>query len=275
MRELTIDVQPKRAFIYGVRRVLQNTILHPVVASIVVLFGGWLVASFFVSEDFVPPPMAVWRELVVIFTTGTPITDIGITLERISLAWIASMLVGVAVGVLMASKSVLNVLFRDAVLLLMSIPLLVWSLLGVLWFGGAITASIIAGMMVAFPHAAVNVYEGVTSVERDLVQMARVYRQPTRKILLNIMIPSMMPFIFASGRQAFAQIWKTIAILEIFGASTGMGWQIESAYDRNSVPGVIAWVLLFILIMLIIEIVGFGQTSKYVFRWRPKIGEVA
>jgi NitT/TauT family transport system permease protein len=84
----------------------------------------------------------------------------------------------------------------------------------------------------------------------------------------------MMPFIFASGRQAFAMVWKTIAILEIFGASSGMGWEIEAQYERASLPGVFVWIIAFAAVMMVFELVVFSPFEKHTFRWRPKIGDL-
>lgn len=220
------------------KRVLFKTVLQPKVASVLVIIVGWLIAAAVLSPDVIPGPLDVLREAKYIAVTDNPIQAIGITIMRILAAWAVAMAIGMPIGVLMASGRFFNGILRDWVLLFMALPLVIWALLGVLWFGGSIMASIVAGAAVAFPFVAVNVYEGVASVDRDMLRMARVYRLPKMVVLRKIMVPSMMPFIFASGRQAFAMVWKTIAILEIFGASSGMGWEIEAQYERASLAGV-------------------------------------
>ena len=76
----------------------------------------------------------------------------------------------IPVGILMASGRVFNGILRDLVLFFMALPLVIWALLGVLWFGGSLMAPIVAGAAVAFPFTAVNVYEGVAAVDRDMLR---------------------------------------------------------------------------------------------------------
>jgi NitT/TauT family transport system permease protein len=217
---------------------------------------GWLIAAAFLPPDVIPGPRDVLREAMHIAVNDNPIQAIGITLLRITAAWAVAMLIGIPIGILMASGRVFNGILRDWVLIFMALPLVIWALLGVLWFGGSIMAPIVAGAAVAFPFTAVNVYEGVASVDRDMLRMARVYRLPKIVVLRKIMV------------------WKTIAILEIFGASSGMGWEIEGQYERASLAGVFVWIIAFAAVMMVIELAVFSTFEKHTFRWRPKIGDL-
>ena len=256
------------------KRVLFKTVLHPKVASVLVVFVGWQLASVVLPTDILPSPADVVKEAKYIFSTGNVIQAIGITMLRIISAWFVAMCIGIPLGILMASGRFFDEILRDWVLIFMALPIVIWALLAVLWFGGSLMAPIVAGAAVAFPFTAVNVYEGVAAVDRDLLRMARVYRLPKRVIMQKIMAPSMMPFFFASARQAFAMVWKTIAILEVFGASSGMGWEIEGQYERASLAGVFVWIILFATVMMTIELALFTNFEKRVFRWRPKIGDL-
>ena len=269
--DVSIGVQPEDP---PWKRLLFKTVLQPKVASVLVILVGWLIAAALLPQDVIPGPVDVLREAKHIAINDNPLQAIGITMLRILAAWAVAMAIGIPVGILMASGRVFNGVLRDWVLIFMALPLVIWALLAVLWFGGSLMAPIVAGAAVAFPFTAVNVYEGVASVDRDLLRMARVYRLPKLVVLRKIMMPSMMPFIFASARQAFAMVWKTIAILEIFGASSGMGWEIEGQYERSSLAGVFVWIIAFAAVMMVFELAVFSTFEKHTFRWRPKIGDL-
>ncbi len=269
--DISIGVQPEDP---PWRRILFKTVLQPKVASVLVLLAGWVIAAALLPADIMPSPADVLREAKHIAQNDNPLQAIGITMLRILAAWAVSMAIGIPIGILMASGRVFNGILRDLVLLFMALPLVIWALLAVLWFGGSLMAPIVAGAAVAFPFTAVNVYEGVSAVDRDMLRMARVYRLPKLTVLRKIMMPSMMPFIFASARQAFAMVWKTIAILEIFGASSGMGWEIEGQYERSSLAGVFVWIITFAAVMLAFELAVFSTFERHTFRWRPEIGDL-
>ena len=269
--DVSIGVQPEDP---QWKRLLFKTVLQPKVASVLVIIVAWLIAAAVLPKDVIPGPADVLREAKHIAQNDNPLQAIGITMVRILAAWAVAMAIGIPVGILMASGRIFNGVLRDWVLIFMALPLVIWALLAVLWFGGSLMAPIVAGAAVAFPFTAVNVYEGVASVDRDMLRMARVYRLPKLVVLRKIMMPSMMPFIFASARQAFAMVWKTIAILEIFGASSGMGWEIEGQYERSSLAGVFVWIITFAAVMMVFELGVFSTFEKRTFRWRPKIGDL-
>jgi NitT/TauT family transport system permease protein len=269
--DVSIGVQPEDP---QWKKVLFRTVLQPKVASVLAVVAGWLIASAFLPADVIPGPALVLREAQHIALNDNPLDAIAVTMQRILAAWAVAMAVGIPIGILMASGRIFNGILRDLVLVFNTLPLVIWALLAVIWFGGSLMAPIVAGAAVAFPFTAVNVYEGVASVDRDMLRMARVYRIPKIVILRKIMVPSMMPFIFASARQAFAMVWKTIAILEIFGASSGMGWEIEGQYERSSLAGVFVWIITFAAVMMVFELAVFSTFERYTFRWRPKIGDL-
>jgi NitT/TauT family transport system permease protein len=118
------------------------------------------------------------------------------------------------------------------------------------------------------PYVAINVAEGIEGVDRTLVEMSRVYRRTERHILRHVLIPSIMPFAFAGVRLSFALAWKVEQLTEVFGSSGGVGFMIRKEFEDFSVTGVLAWVLLFIGFMLLIERFVLVELERYLFRWR-------
>jgi NitT/TauT family transport system permease protein len=53
----------------------------------------------------------------------------------------------------------------------------------------------------------------------------------------------------------------------VFGSSNGVGFQIRFAFQAFSITNVLAWTLLFIIFMLLIER-GLAVLERRVFRWR-------
>ena len=83
-----------------------------------------------------------------------------------------------------------------------------------------------------------------------------------------MLLPSVLPFLFAGVRLSFAISWKVEQLTEVFGSNSGVGFQIRSAFQSFSVPRVLAWVLLFIAFMLLVERVVLVRIERRLFRWR-------
>ena len=69
-------------------------------------------------------------------------------------------------------------------------------------------------------------------------------------------------------RLSFALAWKVEQLTEVFGSSSGIGFQIRVEFEDFSIPGMLSWVLLFIIFMLLIERFGLVRLERYLFRWR-------
>jgi NitT/TauT family transport system permease protein len=117
------------------------------------------------------------------------------------------------------------------------------------------------------PFIALNVAEGLEGVDEDLVRMSAAYGRSRAQSLRHILVPSTLPFVFAGVRLSFAIAWKVEALTEVFGGSEGVGFQIRFAFQAFSITRVLAWTLMFIVLLLIIERV-LSIVERRLFRWR-------
>lgn len=243
----------------------------PWIMSYVSLVIGWWILSLFFPHYIVPSPPIIFGTLKDIILYGNPLRHVAPTMMRIALGFGASMALGISMGVLMGARKYWESFFRDYVTVSLSIPALCWAALATMWFGLKPTAPLVATTLITFPYVALNIWEGVRGVDKELVDMARSFEVPSRTILRKIIFPSLMPFLFAATRYGFAISWKIVAIAEMFAASAGMGYMIVYSYETFSMRGVIAWTLLFTAIILFIEYAFFKPAEKYVLRWRPEM----
>jgi NitT/TauT family transport system permease protein len=98
--------------------------------------------------------------------------------------------------------------------------------------------------------------------------MSTAYGRNERQVFRHVVIPSVLPFVFAGVRLSFSLAWKVGTLTEVFGSSKGIGFQIRRNYQLFNMPGVIAWVLLFVLFMLLIERFILVRAERRLFRWR-------
>jgi NitT/TauT family transport system permease protein len=97
--------------------------------------------------------------------------------------------------------------------------------------------------------------------------MSAAYGRSDRQALRHIMIPSILPFVLAGVRLSFAIAWKVEALTEVFGSSNGVGFQIRFAFQAFSITRVLAWTLMFIGVLLVIER-ALALLERRLFRWR-------
>lgn len=62
-----------------------------------------------------------------------------------------------------------------------------------------------------------------------------------------------MPAGLAAGRIGFALAWKVAFLTEVFGFPGGLGWQVRNSYTIYDMTSLMAWLMLFVGSLLLVE----------------------
>lgn len=249
------------------------------IASVVLFFAAWQFVVPFLPTRLIPLPSKVlrfmWDEVRGDTLGRTTVWEaFGISLSRLGIGFALAFLIGVPIGLAMGAFRAVENFFHDFVVIGLAMPSLVWALVIGLFTGIGGRAPIITVVLAALPFVIINTFEGVRDVPRELSDMARAYQVPRSKAVRHVVIPSLMPFFFASLRYGLANGWKGLVLAEVFAARSGAGWNIKYWYDAHRAQGVIGYALFFILFALFVERIVFQRLSRRVFRWRPEIEAV-
>jgi NitT/TauT family transport system permease protein len=257
-----------------VARWLAGFVWHPRWIAIAIILVAWQIAAVARDSRVLPTPERVWIEFWQILSTASFVDDLWASMVRILVGFAAAMLTGTIAGILMGSRRSWDEFLRDLVVFGLALPGLVYALIAVMLFGQAVWAPVLAITLTSYPFVAVNVREGVRALDKNLLQMAQIYRVGRWDLISKIIIPSLLPFIFAGIRLGFSIAWKVNTLVEVFGSTNGVGWQIRASFDAYSVHGMLAWTFIFGGAMLFIEYYILTPAERHFSRWRPKIEQV-
>jgi NitT/TauT family transport system permease protein len=240
----------------------------PSILFCVCLLGLWEVMARVTASPLVPNVSEVLGEVRRLVVGGFALRQIGITLGRIlagfGVAFVISLVVGIA-----AARSVTFRRFCDpAIILGLTVPGLVWALLCVIWFGVGLTTPIVAIALGIGPVMVLHVLQGMKAVDSDIVEMAHVFRLSTRDKLIHIWIPSLTPHLIGGARVGLSLGWKVIVLVELFGLSNGVGYQLNSEFSSQNVAGVLAWTIVFWVVMVVIEYGVLQSLERAFSKWR-------
>lgn len=234
-------------------------------------FVFWQLLALLLPSTILPGPIetsvVLWENLA----TGDVFEHLWITLLRVfgglALALAIAVPVGVIMGIHRTAESILDIWVTVA----MTIPSLCYALICFIWLGLNEFAAIIAIALTAAPSIAINVWEGVKGIDVKLIQMARAYEADRKQILARVLLPQVMPYIMASLRFGLGIIWKITVFVELIGRPSGVGFKLFYWYQLADMKQVLAWTLLFTLVMLLIELVALKRIEHHLFSWRPRI----
>jgi NitT/TauT family transport system permease protein len=237
--------------------------------GLVALVVLWWLGSLILPLTVLPGPGVVVVELINNYQEGVLLTNFIATMTRIVLGFVLAMGAGIAFGTLMGLSRTAEEFFDLWIMVGITIPSLAILLILYILFGLNEFATVLAIGMSAFPAIAINVWQGVKSVDNKLLAMGRVYGVNKSRRFTQIVFPQIAPYLVASSRFGLGIIWKITVVAELIGRDSGIGFQLHYWFQLFNMPQVFAWTLFFTLIMLVIELGIFKPVERRLFRWRP------
>lgn len=231
--------------------------------------GTWHVAAGLAGDETsFPSPVTVGTIILSEARSGALFIHIGATLARVAAAFVIAMAVGCAIGVWMGRNRGLNRWTDPWLVFFLNLPALVTIVLCYIWIGLTEAAAITAVAINKIPMVAVMMREGARTLDPALDDMARVFRMTPSARLAHIVAPQLAPHFAAAGRAGMALIWKIVLVVELLGASTGVGFQIHTYFQLFDVGTVLAYALSFIMVMLTVEYLILQPWERRASRWR-------
>jgi NitT/TauT family transport system permease protein len=238
--------------------------------SLLVLIAAWYAGSEMAGQRMLPGPqtvaLAVWAEA----QSGALAFNLGVTLARVAISFVIAMAIGTAFGLWMGRSRLADNLLDPWLVALLNLPALVIIVLAFVWGGLTETAGIIAVALNKLPNATVTVREGARSLDRQLDEMAKVFRMTPWVRLRHVLAPQLAPYIAAATRSGLSLVWKIVLIVELLGRPNGVGFEIGTAFQLFDVTRILAYAIAFVLVMLAIETFLVQPVERHVSRWRPK-----
>lgn len=240
----------------------------PVAAFLAVLIGGWQILAVRSHNVLIPDVPTVWTSLTDTATQRLFYDSLGVTMLRVGLGFLLAFVIAVVVGIAMGRVEFVRRFFEPAVLIGLTVPSLVWALLCVIWFGVSLTNPVVAVALSAAPALTLSIYQGTRAMDSELREMAYIYGFSTWTKLRYLWLPSLQSALLSGARLGLSLAWKVIVLVEMFGMSSGVGYQLNNQFAAQNVAGVLSWTLLFAVVMAVLEYGVLQALERRLGRWR-------
>jgi NitT/TauT family transport system permease protein len=257
------------AFGQSMSRDLLGRVVPPVLAVSSVIAIWWTL--FLIYPRLLPSPLNTVNEAIRLVSDGTFFFHMYQSLRRVFVGATVAMIFSIAVGIYMGTVRLGEHFFQPLVVLGLTIPGLMWALIAVMLFGINEFASYFAVAVTTFPMLVINIWAGVKSLDKDLMDMSHVFHFTKWMKITQVILPQLVPNIFAATRYGLGLAWKVVVVVEMFGTSNGVGYQVMKSYQVFNMEGVIAWTLTFVVAMIVIEYGAINLAERRLTAWRPKI----
>ena len=248
---------------------LIGRIVPPLLAVLSVIAVWWLL--YLIYPRLLPSPVSTMREAMRLVSDGTFFFHMYQSLRRVFVGSLVAMFLSVAVGIYMGTVVMGERFFQPLVVLGLTIPGLMWALIAVMLFGINEWSPYFAVTVTIFPMLVINIWAGVKALDKELIDMSHVFHFTPWMKISQVIIPQLLPNIFAATRYGLGLAWKVVVVVEMFGTSNGVGYQVMKSYQVFNMEGVIAWTLTFVVAMIVIEYGVINLAERRLTAWRPKI----
>lgn len=224
-----------------------------IVLNVVSLVGGigiwWLLA---LNGFQLPTPDEVVRKAIMLWNNGILQEDIVASLSRILIGFLLGSALAIPVGFLMGWYTVARGLFEPWVQFFRTIPPLALLPLVLVLMGIGEVPKIFVIFLAAFLACVIATYQGVVSVDRTMINAARVLGSKDGSIFLRVVVPASTPFILVGMRVGLGSAWGTVVAAELLAAQRGLGRRMQEAqlyYDLATIFVGIVLIGIFGLVM--------------------------
>lgn len=224
--------------------------------SLAVVLTVWELYGRSVNPILFTYPTAIARAFVELASGGELQRFLLQSLEVFVYGFVLAVAVGIPLGILLARSKTLSLALEPYLHAIYSTPTVAFIPLIVLWFGFRVFAKVvIVFLFMVFPIL-INTQQGVKNLNQDLLEVARSFCSNERRLWLDLIMPSALPFILAGINLAIGRGLVGMVVAEFFTSVAGLGYMIvqyANSFDTAKlfVPIVVLMVMGVILIGLV------------------------
>lgn len=230
--------------------------------SICLLLLVWQLTALSMDQpELIPSVPDLIKALFQLFATGTFYKSIFATVLRGISGILLSFAAAITAAFLFARYELLYELSRPLLTIMRSVPVISFILLALIFLDPEGIPLMIA-FLTMFPLLAENLTKGIINLTPGLSIMADQFRISRKNKLMHIFYPQLKPFLFSGLTSAIGFGWRAIIMGEVLSqCAFGIGGEMKRAQLFISVPELIAWTIIAILISFFFD-KGINLLSK-------------
>jgi ABC-type nitrate/sulfonate/bicarbonate transport system permease component len=224
--------------------------------SLAVVLTAWEFYGRSVNPILFTYPTAIAAAFVELVSKGELQRFLLQSLEVFTYGFILAVLVGIPLGIFLARSATLSLALEPYLHAIYSTPTVAFIPLIVLWFGFRVPAKVVVVFLFMVFPILINTQQGVKNLNQDLLEVARSFCSSERRLWIDLIIPSALPFILAGINLAIGRGLVGMVVAEFFTSVAGLGYMIvqyANAFETAKlfVPIVVLMALGVVLIGLI------------------------
>ncbi|HYW59465.1 MAG TPA: ABC transporter permease [Xanthobacteraceae bacterium] len=271
MAATDIEDAPSRAPAPGEPHSLARVLRRNHLAGLISIACGlalWEFLSRIVVANplFLAAPSQIFGAVVALAKSGELERHIAISGVEFLIGYAIASLIGIALGLTMASSAVAKQVCQPWISGLYATPTIALAPLFILWFGIGIWSKVLVVIFLVLFPVTINTEAGLRTTSPRLIEMLRSFGATPRQIFVKVSLPSATPFILAGLKLGIGRGLIAVVVAELFGSRAGLGRLISQSADAFNMPELFAGVVVLAAAGIAMT-AGFGWLESKLVPW--------
>jgi len=236
----------------------------PESVGIIGFLAVWYGVSVQIPGFLLPSPITTFFDTVETLTSSDFWANAALTFGRSLEGLIVAFVLANIAAILSAASRVAKKGLWPLILLGNSFPGTIATFIAVVVLGSRGPVAITVEVALLGPLLFYMLYPAYEAIDKNLYELAVVFRLSNVTYLRSIVLPQLAPALFAAIRTGLANGWKLVVTAEVFSLGDGVGYRILQYFNLFSLRHVFAWLLSFLLIMLAVEYLLVAPFERWV-----------
>lgn len=238
----------------------------------IVLLVLWQWASgHLIKEIYISKPTDVAQRLYELFSSGEIYPHLLTTGQELVLSYVIGVAAGILAGYGLGRSPRLAKIFEPYVMAFYGIPKIALAPLFIIWFGIGIWSKVAIAAIMVFFLVFYNVYSGVRSVDRELVNLTLVMGANQRQLTYHVYLPAASPYVLLGMRMAIPYAVIGVIVGEFTSSMKGLGLFINQASANYDPAGVFAGIVILLTFVVAANYLA-ALLERRFLRWQSPLG---
>jgi len=228
------------------------------------LLGIWaIVAKLRIWPPYLfPPPWGVGEALWAGFQDHSFWIGIAMTMKRMAIGYGLSVILGMVLGLAVASHRFLEETVGGLMVSLQSLPSICWVPLAILWFGLSEKAILFVVLMGSLLSVTIAMEDGRKQLPKIYAMAGRNLGASGFRLFWYVLLPASLPYIVSGLKQGWAFAWRSLIQAEMIFLTLGLGQLLMMGRDLNDMSQVIAVMILIIVLGYLVDALVFRTAER-------------
>ena len=232
------------------------------------MIAVWQILSMFLPRVVLASPEATLSALWHLAQNGDLWREFGHSLGRLLIGLAGGAAVGITLGVLAGISPRLRLFLEPMRWGIMTVPVIVLSVLAMLWFGIGSAGIVWLTGVITVPTNYVSTLEGMLAIDSRIIEMSHVFRIPPRLRLTQIYLPGIGSSVMAGLTLASGIGVRASILAEFIGARNGIGHSLFLSWTFLDTPSLFAWIIVTFAMLGLVEFGVLRPVRDRLMRWK-------